>query len=211
MEISDFQIILFGLLVFIDAVLFHWAGFTLVLARGETKRMEKARRLLTIAFLLLFTILLLVFIFYLANYLFKEKEIPPAPEESSEFPPPWHLSPFPPAPELIQIGRYYFKGPLFLQINHSIEEPVIYAILCKRNEEYDTIYIEKTTGIKLLEHSQYKCWLENCDEKFTNLYLAFFPTPEGYDIEKIKKIETNLKDQANSPCFESEATEPPKL
>ena len=46
------------------------------------------------------------------------------------------------------------------------------AILCKRNEEYDIIYIGGTRQSDM----NYECWLENCNQEAQNLYMAVYLT-----------------------------------
>lgn len=94
------QIILFGVLVLIDVVLFHWGVFTLALARGETIKMQKGRRVLLIALVLLIILLA----FYLVGYFFKTGE-QSSPEPIGGFPPALHISPFPPAPESAAVEK----------------------------------------------------------------------------------------------------------
>lgn len=198
-----YYFILFGILLVLDFVLFHWALFTLLLAKGETYKMEKGRRLLVIAFILFLFILLIVFVFYVITYFLGEVDIfQPSPGVSAEFPYPSHISLAPSGPEFIKIGRYYFAGPWLLKDNEFIEKSAIAAVLCKKGEDYDIIYLDEEYGIQLSKHEQYGCWLENCDNNLNNLYLALIWTYSNlYTPERKDKIITSFKNQFNNlPC-----------
>lgn len=52
-----------------------------------------------------------------------------------------------------------------------------------------------------MRHSQYSCWLENCNKGTKNLNIAIFWTPlERYDVIKIEEIKTEINNQINPPC-----------
>lgn len=201
--ISNLPLLLFGFCFFIDFILFLWAAIVLLTAKRELQRIEKGRKFLSTAFVGFLIILLMVLVFYLVSYSLKKGEafLPPA-GVPGEFPPPSHIDNFPPAPQFIKIGNYYFTGPWLLKKNKVIREPAGYAILCKKNEEYDIIYIGEQEGrIQLLGHEQYKCWMENCNQNIRNLYLVIFWTPlKRYNSAEREKIKEELEGQINPPC-----------
>lgn len=201
--ITNLPLIFFGLCFVIDFILFLWAGITLLKAEGNMLKVEKGRKLLSNAFVVLFLILLVMVVFYLISYFLREgKVFQPSPESSGEFPPPLHIGSFPPAPEFMTIGKYHFTGPWPLSGNQRIRDIAVTAVLCKKNGEYDIIYIGSASGDKLMRHQEYSCWLENCDK---NLYLAILYTPyEIYEATKKQAIEIELNEQIKPPCPESE-------
>jgi len=200
--LSNLPLLFFGFCFLIDFVLFIWAGITLLKAEGKIQKIEKGRKLLSNAFVVLFLILLVMIVFYSISYLLKKgKVFQPTPEASGEFPPPLHIEVFPPAPEFIDIGKYYFTGPWPLSADQRIVNTAISAVLCKKNGEYDILYIGDATGDKLMRHGQYSCWLENCNKSTKNLYIAIFWTPlEKYDAIKTEEIKIELNNQINPPC-----------
>lgn len=131
--LSNLHLLFFGFCFLINFILFIWAGIVLLRAKGKIQRIEKGRKLLTNAFIVLFLILLVMIVFYSISYLLKEgKVFQPTPEASGEFPAPLHIGIFPPAPEFIDIGKYYFTGPWPLKSNERIMNTAISAVLCKK-------------------------------------------------------------------------------
>lgn len=194
---SNLPLLFFGFCFFVDFVLFLWGGITLLIAKGETQRTQKGRGILSTAFIGFFVILLIALVFYSVTFLLKKGEVfRPLPGVSGEFPLPAHLESFPPPPEFIAIGNYYFTGPWPLENIEGTEKAAIIAVLCKKNGEYDILYIGTRAG-----REQYQCWLENCNQNLKNLYLAVFWTPkERYSPAEIAEIEKELNNQINPPC-----------
>ena len=134
---------------------------------------------------IIFVISLIILTFFLVTWLLKEGEVLLPPSATGEFPPE-PLTTFPQPPEFIELGDYYFSGPWPLEsleeINVSVNRDLfaLYTILCKRNEEYDIIYVGGTKE----EDVDYECWAENCNQEIQNLYVAFFLT--SFDPVKIK-------------------------
>jgi len=187
-------LIVFGLL---DFILFNWAVILLLFAKGDQNMVRKGRNSLIAAFGLLFLILIIFFIFYLAGFFFKQPE--------QEFPSSAHLEGFPLGPEFIKVGNYYFSGPLALK--DGVNESAIYVVLCKKDGEYSIIYINETSSENLLKHEQYNCWFDKCSGS-KNLYLGLLRTPSDlYDSERKKEIRFDLKQKVSPPCFEQEEEE----
>lgn len=182
-------------------VLFLFGGFLLLSAGGEKQKTEKGRKFLLNSLYGLFTLLLIILVFFLVTYLLQRGDVLRPLPIPGEFPPSPAAS-FPPPPQFIEIGRYSFSGTWSLKENNFIGKPAIYSILCKKNGEYDIMDIERTEGrVQLLEQEQYGCWLENCEQKLKNLYLAIFLTPpDKYDPARKEKIKEELKKQINPPC-----------
>lgn len=195
-----FPLFIFSLAFFIIFILLLWGGFLLLSAKGDDWKTEKGKKLLLNSLYGLCIVLIIVSVFFLITYLLKKGEgLTP-----SEFPPSPAAN-FPPPPQFIEIGKYYFTGPLPLKENDLIGKPAIYTILCKKNQEYDKIYIGETGGrIQLLEHGQYNCWMENCGKKLGNLYVAVFRPSEKYSSTERKRIREELEEQINPPCLVTE-------
>ncbi len=201
--IYNLALIFFAVCFFIDFILFIWAGISLLKAKENALKVEKGRKLLSNAFIFLFIIVLILVVFYLISFLLKRGEVFIPSGDSGEFPVASHLGVFPNEPEFIKIGNYYFTGPWLFKDSQNIRKSAIYAVLCKKGEEYDILYINETSIEKLMKHRQYTCWLENCEKNVKNLYVAIFWTPlENYDTIKRKAILNELNNQINPPCFE---------
>ena len=200
--IRNIPLIIFSICFFIDFILFIWAGITLLRAKGNMSRVEKGRKLLSNALIVLFLILLIMLVFYLITYLLRQgKVFQPTPQTTGEFPPSFHIGSFPPAPEFITIGKYHFSGPWPLKGDQRITDIAITAVLCKKNGEYDKIYIGEASGDKLMRHKDYNCWLENCKKSNQNLYLAILRTSyEIYDPVRKQEIEEDLIKEFEPIC-----------
>ena len=160
----------------------------------------KGRRILLISLYCLFMILLVILAFFAVSYLLKKGEVFKPSPASGEFP----ASPigdFPPAPQFIEISGYYFEGPWSLEILKEENIALIsdlyglYAILCKKDGEYDIIDIGKT-GEEQTE-TQYSCWLEKCNQKVENFYIALL---RAGDKNKIIEIIEYLNNKVNPSC-----------
>jgi len=208
---SNLHLVFFAVLFFIDFVLFNWGLIVLLVAKGETNKMQKGRKILTLAFVLFIVILLVVLVFYIATYFLKGGEaFIPTPEEAGEFPYPSHIgSIFPPGPDFIKLGIFYFSGPKLLKDNKVVEENSIYAVLCPNNKEYDIIYVDSIMGnTNLADNSQYDCWIEKCNQGINNLYLALLVTPQDiYDANRKERVKTSLEDKFKPVCFKSQEFE----
>ncbi len=145
---------------------------------------------------IIFVISLVLLTFFLVTWLLKEGEVLLPPPATGEFPP-GPLTTFPQPPEFIEIGDYHFSGPWTLETLKDISIPSgrdlfgLFAVLCKRNEEYDIMYI----GGAEQRDVDHECWAENCNQEIQNLYVAVFLTSS--DPVKIKD---NLNRRLNPVC-----------
>lgn len=198
---ENLPIFIFLLAFFIVFVIFFFGGFVILNAGIDIQKIERGRRILLNSLYTLFTTLLIVFVFFLVSYLLQRGEVLKPPEVPGEFPPSLAAG-FPPAPQFIEIGEYYFDGPRSLKKNNVMDRAGVFTILCKKNGEYDIIYIggnEKTS--RLLKHDQYRCWLENCNQEIKNLYLAVFWMPtDKYDYVARKEFKKELEEQIKPVC-----------
>lgn len=134
-------------------------------------------KILSVLFYISFVIFILVITFFLVTWLLQRGEVLLPPPSSEEFPPE-PLATFPQPPEFIEIGDYYFSGPWVLETLEAISAPstpnlsILLAILCKRNEEYDIMYIGGTRQ----KDVDYECWAENCSQETESFYFATFLT-----------------------------------
>jgi len=158
------------------------------------------KKILSVLIFVFFVILLVVLTFLLVTWLLQRGEVLRPPSPSEEFPPA-PLTIFPHPPEFIEIGDYYFSGPWTLETLKNINIPsdrnlfALLAILCKRNEEYDIIYIGTTEQGNV----NYECWAESCNQEVQNLYVAVFLTSS--DSVKIKD---KLNRRLNPICSSAE-------
>lgn len=198
--LENLPLFVFILAFFVVFVLFLQGGFSLLVAGANEQKIETGRRRMLVSLYSLFILLLVAFVFFLVTYLLQRGEVLLPPEVPGEFPPSPAAN-FPPPPQFIEINGYYFTGPWPLKKNNTIGEPAVYAILCKVFEEYDIIYIGETEKSRLLEHKQYKCWMEECDFELGNLYLAIFWTmADKYSSFERKRIKEELENQIIPPC-----------
>jgi len=160
----------------------------------------EGKKILSVLFYIFFVILLVVLTFLLVTWLLQKGEVLRPPSPSEEFPP-GPLTTFPQPPEFIEIGDYYFSGPWGLETLENINARsnqdlfALFAVLCKRNEEYDIIYIGGA-GEKNLD---YECWAESCNQEVQNLYIAVFLASS--DPVKIKD---KLNRRLDPVCFSAE-------
>lgn len=206
--LENLPLIVFTLAFFVIFIIFLFGGFVLLTAGRDVHRMERGRRALLNSLYALFIVLLIALVFFTVTYLLKRGEVLLPQETPGEFP----ASPaanFPTPPQFIKIENYYFTGPWLLKDNNLIEKPAVYSILCKRNEEYDIIYVGETERREqLLRHVEYRCWLENCNQKFKDLYLGIFEAPsEIYNSADRKEIREELINQLNPSCSPSELSD----
>ncbi len=201
--ISNIPLLVFVFLFLIIFILFLQAGFTLLRAGGDPEKIRRGREILLTAFYGFFVILLIVLVFYLVSYFLKKGEALQPKETAGEFP----ASPaidFPPPPEFIKIDKYYFNGPWLLKKYNTINNLSIYAILCKKNDKYDIIFIEEAEKDKLLSNEKYSCWVEKCDKNSNNLYTAVFQgSKEKYNLMEMKRIKGELIKEINPSCSSS--------
>lgn len=197
--VANIPALFFAFCFLVLFILFLWGGIILLRAKGFPEKIQKGRKILMAALIALFVILLIMLVFYLVSFLLQKWETSRI-QPLGEFP----LSPavdFPSSPQFIKIGKYYFTGPWLLKEKKVIENPAVYTILCRKNIEYDIIYIGEKLMEKLLNHNQYGCWLENCDRKLENLYVAILWTPKNkYGTESAIEIQRSLESQTNPPC-----------
>ena len=201
----NLPLLIFAFLFFCIFVLFIWGGIILLRAGGTSEKIEKGRKILKTAIILFLIIALVMAVFYLVNYFLKSWETKKSKEVAGEFP----ASPaadFPPSPIFLKIGNYYFTGPWSLKKTNVIAQKAVVGILCKRNGDYDTLYISEVAQAgktRLLKNRQYGCWLENCEGGSKNLYLGIYWIPKSMEISLEKKeISKKLIEQINPPCKE---------
>lgn len=145
-----------------------------------------------IILLSVFIILIIAALVFLGvTFLIKQGKIFLPPKASGDFPPA-SLGDFPPAPQFLKIGQYYFSTALLLKKISATGIPAVFAILCKKGEDYDTIYIGETSGRESLTADEdSKCWLESCAKNPDNIYVAISAAPttsETIKEELIKEL-----------------------
>ena len=200
--ISNLPLIILGVLFFAVFVLFLRALIVLLMAKGDPVKIETGRGHLANAFLGFFVVLLVVFVFYLISFLLKKGEALQPQPASGEFP----ASPsanFPAPPKYLNLGGYYFNGPLLLTEKNITQKAAVYSVLCKQNEIYDIIYIDSIgdrEGKAIFKNSQYNCWQKKCGSG-KNLYFAAIYTPKTtYDLAKINGLKEDLNNLFNPSC-----------
>lgn len=194
--ISNIPLLLFDFLLFFIFLLLLKAVITIITSRNNELRLEKGKRNLYAALFWLFLVLVGSALF---SFITRALE-GPKDQESGEFPV-LPNSDFPPAPEFIKIGSYYFAGPWSLKDYNSINKSAIFALMCKKENSYDIIVINSTKRENLLTDKQYNCWQKNCEGGGKNLYLAVFYTPEeNFSQDRIAEIKKDLENQFKAKC-----------
>lgn len=198
---TDLPLLVFASIFFIIFAISIWGGIILLKAKGDEERIKKGRRILSNSLYGFLTILIIALVFLSVIYFLQKGETPQSSEVSKEFPVSLAVN-FPPPPQFISVGGYYFSGPWLLDKSEIIRKSAIYTILCKKNGEYDIIYIgQMMEGEQLLTYEQHKCCLENCEQVSKNLYFAILWTPsDKYRPEERKEIEKNLRSKINPVC-----------
>jgi len=200
-EIIGSQIFtLIPLIVFGGALLAIFIFFILgVLSLFFTDSAKKGEEIILKSLTCLFAFLIIFLVFISVSYLVKKGEIF-KPEELAEsgFP----VSPmgkFPPPPNFIKIGGYSFAGPWLLEEKDEKIDSTVFAVLCKKDKNYDIIDIRLTERRKKISSNpNYSCWRENCGN---DLYVAFYWMPsEDFSGSDKKNIINNLKKEINLPC-----------
>jgi len=184
----NLPLIIFAIGFFGLFLVFLWGGIILLRAKKEPMEIRRGKRVLFSGLVVLLILLIIMFVFYLVSFLLQKWEKSRAVPGGTEFPPSPAVSGFPPPPQSIRVGDYYFAGPFLIKKIKSIKENVVYAILCKEDKDYVIIDIEVGSRINFLKNSQYNCWLRNCEGKSDNLYVAFLRTwKQKYKNKKFKK------------------------
>ncbi len=199
--LANLPVLVLTFIFFVVFIIFIRGGIILLKAKDDEEREKQGSKILLNSLYGFLTILIVALVFFLVSYLLRKGETLQPQEVSEEFPSSLAVD-FPPPPQFINVGEYYFTGPWLLKKSQFIKEAALYTILCKKNEEYDIIYIGQTEGREqLLRHEQYKCWVENCGRNSKDIYLGIFWTPsERYNAEQKKEIKESLKKQISPPC-----------
>jgi len=197
--ISNLPLIFLFVVSLVVFILFMWGGIILLRANKDSEKIQKGRDILHLAFWGFLFLILSVLIFYVVSYFIKKGDIfEPIPVEDF---PPSPAANFPPAPKFIEIGGYYFNGPFAINKFNKINSLALYAVFCKKNENYDIIFINTTSKEDLLKSGSYKCWLKGCDNNKNNLYIAvLWGDNANYKKEKIEAIGKFLKNMKQPYC-----------
>ncbi|OGZ18377.1 MAG: hypothetical protein A2V72_02070 [Candidatus Nealsonbacteria bacterium RBG_13_37_56] len=211
MTVSNFNffdnipLFIFGLAFTVVFIMFVDGALILFLSR-DIERADRGKRTLISSFYGFLAILIVSSVFLLVTWILNKGQEPKPGQVAGEFP----VSPigtnFPPSPQIIKIGEFYFNGPFLLKDNDEIINHMsVFSILCKSNENYDIIYIGETEKmIQLSKHSKAKCWQENCDNQ-KNLYVAILWTPkENYESGVRREMKKSLEKELSPLCFEEE-------
>jgi len=200
--LDNLPLLIFGSIFFVLSVVLIRGAIILLKANNDIEKEIKGSKILSNSLYGFSALAIVVLIFLLVSYILNKGEVILPHPSSEEFP----CSPsvnFPPPPEFITIGGRCFEGPFRLTEGHSfVGNSAIYAILCKKDAEYDIIYIGETKeGENLLSNGEYKCWTEKCEQANKNLYSAIFSTSlDKYSDEERLGIKQNLEIEINPVC-----------
>ncbi len=201
---ENIPLLVFSLILSAVFIIFLRGVFYMLTAGENSQKIEKGRKILLNSLYGFFVVLLVILVFFSITYLLKKGEKLKPSSLPGEFPPSPAAN-YPPPPQFVKIGKYYFKGPELLADNNVIAVPLLYTVLCKRDNGYDIIYVGNVGNIEgatdLFKDEQYSCWLNNCGQKDRNLYITFFQfSSENFNIKEQEKIQQNLKEQISPPC-----------
>jgi len=195
--IQDIPLIIFATIFTIALFVFIIGGIVYLVFRDPEKKASGKRALIRSIYWFFAFILLALVYFGLTWFLNQDSQ--PATHAGGEFP----MSPvsdnFPPAPKTITIAGIDFNGPFLLDnviYNEIKDQRVIFLIFCKKGEDYDIIYMgdmdrgKAYKKYKLLEHQEYPCWLNSCQD-YMDLYVAiYYLNPETGGLIKPELQET---------------------
>lgn len=202
--LASLPVIFFAICFFVNFLIFLWGGVILLLAKGDPVKIEKGKKTFTRAFTVLFIILLIMAVFFIISYLLQQGEVfKLTTQASEEFPPPYHLGIFSPAPEYIDMAKYHFTGPFKIDLSERLSELAVYAILCKKGDKYDVLGIEEDTRSVFIKQENYSCWAKNCELK--DIYIAILWTPsDKYSAPEKAAIKEELIKSENPICKNEE-------
>ena len=205
---------IFFLFVVLCFILFVVGVIIIFRAKGDHRKIEKGRKILLISFYGVFAILLSALVFQLTMALLNRGAKLKPPITPGAFPPSPAISNVPP-PDFVKIGRYYFMSPQPFSNKFVIDFKTFYAILCKKDGDYDIIYIGDIgvsgSAVDLRENANYVCWLQNCPEPKKNLYIAFLQTPQGFGDKSRSTIREEIEKSVNPVCLEKGSEEKEEL
>ncbi|MDD2731624.1 MAG: hypothetical protein PHI53_00290 [Candidatus Pacebacteria bacterium] len=206
---SNLHLIFFTIFFLVVFVLFHFAVISLILAKGNPEKILKGRKILKSAFISLSVFLFTLLIFYSVSYFIKKGEVLEPSEDSLKNLPQlsYQRTSFPEPPNFIEIGKYYFSGPVPLEGNEKLKKESIFAVLCQKDNDYAILYIgDGQSGLNLLKHYQYNCWLSSCFNSKKSLYLAVIPfaSDDSLTIGESKKdiMRKEIIKNTNPVCFD---------
>ena len=195
------------MLFFLVFVVFIAGIIIFLTAKEDELKVEKGKSFLRNSIYGFFVVLIIFIVFLSSIYFLNKREmsirnipmkgIPPSPV-SANYPPPL---------KFVKVGKFYFRGPLALKNNNLVSVPILYAVLCKNGEKYDTVYVggiyNPKKSVDLLKNEEYSCWLNHCEKNSNNLYFAFQFLSNNLKNEQIRDIEKNrkiLEVRTNSLC-----------
>jgi hypothetical protein len=203
---ENIPLIIFALLFCLIFIVFSKGIFFILTAKKNEALKEKGRKILLNSLYGFSTLLLIVLVFSSVTYILKKRGGLTLYYPIKEFPPSLAVN-YPPPPQFIKIGKFYFNGPYLLEKNIAVKPPFLYTILCRESDKYDIISIGSINYVKKIipwsRQSLYGCWLKNCGNNKKNLYISFFQilSKSGQSAE-IKKIQQNLQEEISPVCFE---------
>lgn len=190
--------IFFAVLFSIFTLLLIWA---IILLKKEGFEYQATRKLFSLSLWGLFFIISGAIIFYFVLFIIKEEPVIVGPNLTGMPPSPY--TDFPPPPEVFDIGIYSFSKPEKLEEKSLADGPVVFAILCEKNNDYDIMYVgleEKKSQI--LSHGDYMCWIENCEKEWRGIYLStLYVSPERYPVGGMGEIVKRIKEIKNIHCL----------
>jgi hypothetical protein len=207
--LTNLPFIFFAVCFFINFIVFARGGIILLFAKGDQAKIDKGKKIFSIAFTVLFVVLLLLAVFFIISSLLQEGDVFKLSQQASEeYPPSAHLGFFPPAPEFTKIGNYYFTGPWHLDLKTRLTELAVFVMMCKNDNGYDILYISDNTRGTFVSNPKYSCWIENCGKNEKNLYEAILWAPGNkYDAVERANIIKEINEANNPVCKEVENKE----
>ncbi|PIW33018.1 MAG: hypothetical protein COW27_02060 [Nitrosopumilales archaeon CG15_BIG_FIL_POST_REV_8_21_14_020_37_12] len=111
----------------------------------------------------------------------------------------------------IQILQYEFLGPIKLDEWGPPMEKVVYLILSRTNDTFQTLYVgecEKTDDIGFFtKHSLFKCWVEKSRSE-KSLYLAILPMFDAPPIQR-RQVSAKIISRYRPDCNQEPAAKQP--
>jgi hypothetical protein len=193
--IQNIPLIILGV-IFTIAFFIFIIGAIIYLFFKDPEKKESGKRILIKSIYWFVAVLLSGIVFFVLSWLLNQEASGPI-QIGGEFPVSPISTNFPPFPQVMRIADVDFNGPFLLDdiIYDQIEDRVVFLTFCKKGEDYDIIYMGdmdegRAYGQKtLLEHKEYSCWLDNCQD-YKDIYIAIFyldPKDPGIIKQKIQE------------------------
>lgn len=197
--LKNLPLIIFSILFLFVILIFLYS----LIIKSFKKDSEKAKEIFFYGVIGLVIILLISLVFYIITLVLKNGEVfrpKVIPGSSGEFPMSQAVN-FPPAFYYMKLTDYYFMDLYTLKNALKVNNPAVYAVLCKKSDNYDIISIGDTYKGAISKDKQYNCWLNNCKKE--DIYFTFFWLTSQKNKDIKDQVLSTIINQLNPVCIEN--------